>query len=115
MKRHIKIMAGAVSIVIILGIIFLYRNTLEDTWAERLTEKNDLIDYLEFYPAGEEDIFPDKGAFIIYNKTDQEMRTGEFYALQKKILGKWCNIETNQPMDFVAIGYGVPPGEYRAI
>ncbi|NCE97558.1 hypothetical protein D1151_00215 [Emergencia sp. 1XD21-10] len=96
--------------IAVLGITFLYRNTLNDTWTERLTEESEVECYLEFYTAGEKAITAEKGTFIINNKSDQEMRTGEFYALQKKVLGKWSDVEPY--LDFVMVAYEVPAGEY---
>ena len=116
MKKYMKIISGVVLVIIVLGITIMYRSTLEDTWSEQLTEASELAPYLEFYAAKQPPVTAEKGTFYIRNKTEQEMRTGEFYALQKKILGKWCDVEDkyNQPMDFVAIGYSVPSqGEYR--
>ncbi len=116
MKRYAKIICGVVLVIIVLGVTVIYRSTLEDTWSERLTEESELTQYLEFYPAKQTPATAEKGTFYIHNKTKQEMRTGEDYTLQKKILGKWCDVDNkyNRPLDFVAIGYSVPAeAEYR--
>ncbi|MGC2873754.1 immunoglobulin-like domain-containing protein [Ihubacter sp. mB4P-1] len=110
MKKSTKIISILSVIIIIAAAVLLYRNALNDTWTESLTKESDFTPYLEFYPVDEEAIAAEKGAFIIHNKTDKEMRTGEFYALQKRVLGKWSDIGPS--LDFVAVAYDVPPGEY---
>ncbi len=112
MKKSAKIIVGAVLVTAILGITLYYRNTLNDIWSERLTEESELAGYLDFYPASAEGaVTAEKGTFIINNKSDLTMRTGEFYALQKRVLGKWSDVEPY--LDFVMIAYDVPAGEYR--
>lgn len=97
--------------IVIAAAVILYQNILEDTWSEKLTEKSEVTQYLDFYPAGADSISAEKGVFIINNKTNRELRTGEFYILQRKILGKWSDMI--EPLDVAAVGYDIPPGEYK--
>ncbi len=111
MRKYIKIIAGFVLVIAILGITLHHRSTLNDIWSERLSEESVIASYLEFYPASDKEaITAEKGTFIINNKSDLQMRTGEFYALQKKVLGKWSDVEPY--LDFVMVAYEVPTGEY---
>lgn len=63
MKKQIKIIAILVLMIVIAAAVILYQNILEDTWSERLTEKSEVTQYLDFYPAGADSISAEKGVF----------------------------------------------------
>lgn len=115
MKKHAKkIIIACMAIAVIVFIFaYLYQNTADDTWSDKLTDQTELEQYIDFYIATHAEPTSEEGVFYIRNKTEQEMRTGEFYVLQKKVFGKWYDVngkDGKSIFDFVAVGYPISPG-----